>query len=850
MPGMFYGQGFINLSKYVYVDDSDIVMNDGLWGDVPTGGAITLENLPGSDPYVVDFNAIGYENHAVLAYVVDFDSNLGTTIDREIFLQLYSFEDKQFYPPIRLTDDMKGQYCVEFVSSLEGIYLYYLSDGNIQSIDVGYLLEEGLLEYELEGEIEGTFDKVYALNKLKGVYRKPETAVHHSYDVVKDGEGNEIIINEIPIDEFMIKSKDKNIYAVWAQSDITYEDGTEYRENHIYAARKIINEETSTWSDAVKITEGQGANYNDIDFEILSDDMLRIVFVKGFSQVKSLGGQQISVEDINNRVLMTADYDVNKRNMNIEIKPIYVQKPGYIVPLYIEVHNNSLSDLKNITYEVWQESNNVSEIAAQGQLQLSGGDKKDVSVLWQSPYKLEDTTLKALIKDGEDILCSDEYKIITQSILDVVGAYANFVGRNKIIVSGVAVNNGNTAADEAIILAEFSGNEVGSVNIGKLNVGEAKEFMMLAKIDSKMFESNKNDDSSVKALMEISVHSKTGNGLKLSLERYADAQDVKTINNIKSFSLKSSNIEIEEQISLKRGTELNIDSYLTFFDATSDNTRIIYESSDDTVADISASGKLLGKSTGRTVITAYVIPKMNNIILSQNNLTRVENFETLAEEAIKTKSFLVNVIRPGSNANDRDDFNEPIKPEEITDGNKITFKDVAENAWYYDAVSFIAAKGITLGTGDGYFSPEAKLTRGQFIVMIMRAYGINPDESSHDNFDDGGNTYYTGYLAAAKRLGLTSGVGNNLFAPDKDITRQEMFVLLYRLLKALDALPNAVGNNYIATFIDADQIDTWALDAMTLFADALIIKGSGQEINPKDTTNRAQMAQVLYNILK
>jgi hypothetical protein len=50
---------------------------------------------------------------------------------------------------------------------------------------------------------------------------------------------------------------------------------------------------------------------------------------------------------------------------------------------------------------------------------------------------------------------------------------------------------------------------------------------------------------------------------------------------------------------------------------------------------------------------------------------------------------------------------------------------------------------------DGY-SPSSMLTRGEFIVMLMRAYGIEPDMNPTDNFSDAGNTYYTGYLAAQK----------------------------------------------------------------------------------------------------
>lgn len=99
--------------------------------------------------------------------------------------------------------------------------------------------------------------------------------------------------------------------------------------------------------------------------------------------------------------------------------------------------------------------------------------------------------------------------------------------------------------------------------------------------------------------------------------------------------------------------------------------------------------------------------------------------------------------------------------------NKVNFNDVAANAWYGDAVSFVAARDITIGTGNGNHSPDTKLTRGQFLVMVMRAYGIEADSAATDNFSDAGNTYYTGYLAAAKSLGITDGIGNNMLHREK-----------------------------------------------------------------------------------
>ncbi len=181
--------------------------------------------------------------------------------------------------------------------------------------------------------------------------------------------------------------------------------------------------------------------------------------------------------------------------------------------------------------------------------------------------------------------------------------------------------------------------------------------------------------------------------------------------------------------------------------------------------------------------------------------------------------------------------------------NKMTFKDVTADAWYGKAVGYIAARGITTGKGNGNYDPAAKLTRGEFIVMLMRAYGIAPDADSTDNFKDAGSTYYTGYLASAKRLGISKGVGNSMFAPAKAITRQEMFTLLYNTLKVIDELPEESGGKSLVSFSDADQIEGWAAEAMKQFAETGIVSGSAGKLYPSDTTTRAEMAQVLYNLL-
>lgn len=181
--------------------------------------------------------------------------------------------------------------------------------------------------------------------------------------------------------------------------------------------------------------------------------------------------------------------------------------------------------------------------------------------------------------------------------------------------------------------------------------------------------------------------------------------------------------------------------------------------------------------------------------------------------------------------------------------NKVSFTDVSTTAWYADAVTFLAARGVTSGTTANTFSPDATLTRGQFMTMLLRAYSISPDPNPRDNFADAGNTYYTNYLATAKRMGLASGIGDNLFAPDREITRQEMFTILYSVLESTSNLPQGNSGKTLADFSDTAEIASWAKDAMTLLVGTGTVSGSGGKLSPTSFTTRAEMAEVLYRLL-
>ncbi len=172
------------------------------------------------------------------------------------------------------------------------------------------------------------------------------------------------------------------------------------------------------------------------------------------------------------------------------------------------------------------------------------------------------------------------------------------------------------------------------------------------------------------------------------------------------------------------------------------------------------------------------------------------------------------------------------------------FTDVSPDDWFYKAVEFASQKGITSGIDATTFAPNDKVTRGQFITMLCRAYGI--EEMTGDNFADCSDTWYTGYLAAAKQLGISNGVGDNMFAPEKEITREEMVTLIYNYMKYV----GAVGDEADTTgFADDSSISDWAKAGVAYAGRNGIVNGKGNNsFAPADTAIRAELVQIFYNI--
>ena len=108
------------------------------------------------------------------------------------------------------------------------------------------------------------------------------------------------------------------------------------------------------------------------------------------------------------------------------------------------------------------------------------------------------------------------------------------------------------------------------------------------------------------------------------------------------------------------------------------------------------------------------------------------------------------------------------------------FSDVSTSAYYYEAVKWAQEKGITSGIGNGLFGPNQPCTRAQIVTFLWRAAG-SPEPKSMSSFSDvSADSYYAKAVAWAVENGITTGTGDGKFSPDATCTREQAVAFLYR----------------------------------------------------------------------
>lgn len=175
------------------------------------------------------------------------------------------------------------------------------------------------------------------------------------------------------------------------------------------------------------------------------------------------------------------------------------------------------------------------------------------------------------------------------------------------------------------------------------------------------------------------------------------------------------------------------------------------------------------------------------------------------------------------------------------------FVDVAEDAWYYDAVKYVNENGLMAGTSANTFAPDLTTTRGMIVTILYRLEGTPNIENENWGYpfkDVDANAYYATAVYWARLHGIVAGYSDELFGPNDTITREQMATILYRYAqyKGYDTTARAD----LSRFTDAAQVGPWAVDAIRWAnAEGMINGTSDTTLSPKGSATRAQAAAIL-----
>ena len=180
------------------------------------------------------------------------------------------------------------------------------------------------------------------------------------------------------------------------------------------------------------------------------------------------------------------------------------------------------------------------------------------------------------------------------------------------------------------------------------------------------------------------------------------------------------------------------------------------------------------------------------------------------------------------------------------------FSDMVSHWANYD-VEYMANEGLISGVSENAFNPEAQITRAEYLTILNRAMGY--EISAGETFSDvSQDAWYAPYIATAKTNGLLNGLPtDDGFKPEQPVTREEMCLFTYNAIKQIGRNDEWLSDmpDDFAKFEDAAEISDWATDAVKYLIKTGIIKGMTETtVAPKGNATRAQGAVILKRFMQ
>ncbi len=177
---------------------------------------------------------------------------------------------------------------------------------------------------------------------------------------------------------------------------------------------------------------------------------------------------------------------------------------------------------------------------------------------------------------------------------------------------------------------------------------------------------------------------------------------------------------------------------------------------------------------------------------------------------------------------------------------KNPFTDVKAGDYFFQPVLWAVSKEVTGGVSETSFAPNAGCTRAQMVTFLWRAAG-KPWASANRHFSDvAEGAYYKDAIEWAIAAGITNGISDELFNPDGAVTREQLASFIYRYAQSKGQGFTGAWM-FLLDYSDASSISSWADEAMHWCVMQEIVGGTGNgKLSPQGTATRGQIVTMLY----
>ena len=886
---------------------------------------------------IVDTDAISYNGLSIYAWTVDYDKDLNTTNDRDVFMQIYNFDENSFTHVIRVTAEAGAYAAPHFGRYNDNTYLFFSAIGDLgNGEDAG---SSGIAYINITEPIKNGRFTLVSENNTE--YYKLQYTSITAPTVSADG-------TEIPSTEETILIKPQyavtfngyvNNYSVDIDENermyLTWSDIPEGKENQrqlftsVYDVMSDGSEEKvysdSVWSEPFVLTGAENTGYTDVDTFVLNGKLYAVANKAPYTE----GESGSMVLDENSSSMVIVEHTPYSKLVSDEENALSADT-GYIYEgkefvLTSSVKNEGVKLVKGpvtfkFTMTAGGETTDLGTVVREEP--VGGGKTSSASITVPALDELPDdlTFNVAVSADGsefsQEMKLVKEYSIVSDGVVTIDRLQG---GIRKFSLN--VENIGNISSDDVrVVVYTLNDGErtdtAADFDVGAIEADSMAYVSGVLDIRDSMYTIDENGLGTVDLAVCVTVAGKEIYSFTTQDGKSFDKLAIDTLSKVESFDVQK-NI-----IAAKPGEQIEIVPNIAG-DLQNEDVKVIWQSDNTDAVMVNDFGEIFAIDNGSATLTGYLVPAVEMIVFDANaNTERNAIPDNIPDNLIKTAQVKVNVnnkttiITSGGDSKPVtvtyqvtfetngageigsvevvengvvSDLPTPVKEGFTFDGwftdtaltvpfdsqTKITsditlyakwteisenpdisdswenpFKDVSTDDWFYENVKYAYENKIFNGVTDTEFAPNSPLTRAMLVTVLYRVEG-EPDTQKDSGFDDvSKDSYYSKAVAWAKENGIVNGITETEFAPDANISREQIAAIIYRYAKFKNQSPTGAWAIKL-DYADFADISDWAAEAVMYCKLEGIMQGDeNNEFKPKDDATRAQAAAIIQRFLE